>query len=341
MKRFFIAALFLLASTINVFAAGTISLSLTQQLDQNGKPLNGGLLYTYAAGTTTPQNAYQDSGLTIPYPNPMTLNARGFIPQLFFADGQIKVRLTNAAGVVQLAADNLLVVGPSGGGGGGGSVDPTTVLSTGDMKCKYGTGVLTGFVRWNGRTIGSATSGATERANADSQALFEYLWQADANLVVSTGRGVSANADWVANKTITLPDGRGRVWAMLDDMGNSSAARLASVLTGGANTTLGSAGGTPSQNLAQNVLPNAVLAVGVTGNIAVGSTRSDIALAPGIVGFNRDNTVNAWVPGGTGSITSTGVNSMTGNTSSINGGVTQVALQTWQPTILTTCYGKL
>jgi len=61
----------------------------------------------------------------------------------------------------------------------------------------YGTGVRSGFVRANGRTIGSATSGATERANADAQALFEYLWNTDANLAVSTGRGASSNADWV------------------------------------------------------------------------------------------------------------------------------------------------
>jgi hypothetical protein len=248
-KRSFLTLAFLAGLLSPAYSAGTISLSLMQQFGTDNKPLNGGLLYFYAAGTTTPQNAYQDSGLTIPWPNPYTLDSTGRIPQLFFADGQIKVRLTNSAGVVQLAADNLLVVGPSGGGGGGGTVDATTVLQTGDIKSRYGTGVHTGWVRLNGRTIGSATSGATERANADAQPLFEYLWQTDANLVVSTGRGASANADWVANKTIALPDARGRVLASLDDMGNTAAGRLTASYFGSAATTLGVSGGFESQTL--------------------------------------------------------------------------------------------
>jgi hypothetical protein len=61
---------------------------------------------------------------------------------------------------------------------------------------------------------------------ADTSALFLYLWGADANLAVSGGRGGSAAADYAANKTIALPDWRGRALAGLDDMGNSAAGRL-------------------------------------------------------------------------------------------------------------------
>jgi hypothetical protein len=346
-KRTFLALAFLAGMLSPAFAAGTISLSLMQQFGTDNKPLNGGLLYFYAAGTTTPQNAFQDSGLTIPWPNPLTLGSTGRVPQLFFADGQIKVRLTNSAGVVQLAADNLLVVGPSGGGGGGGSVDPTTVLSTGDTKCKYGTGVLTGFIRWNGRTIGSATSGATERANADAQALFEYLWSTDANLVVSTGRGASANADWVANKTITLPDGRGRVWAMLDDMGNTSAARIASVFTSGSNIVLGAANGSPDKTLALSNLPNVVPSftgistpvsvTSVDGGIANGALFNGLSTGGGGTLFSAFNQGSLTV----GFRTATGSVVPQGSVGSINGGATQTAFSMLPPTILTTCYGKL
>src|SRR5690242_7265363 len=106
--------------------AGTIPLSFTQQFNSLGRPLAGGKLYFYAAGTTTPQSAYQDSGLTLPWPNPIELDSAGRVPQLFFADGSIKVRLTDAAGVVQVAADAILVIGASSGGGGGSPVDATT-----------------------------------------------------------------------------------------------------------------------------------------------------------------------------------------------------------------------
>jgi hypothetical protein len=182
-KRFLLALAF--AGLISpALASGTIPYSLSQQLDQFGKPLTGCRLYVIKAGTTsTPQNAYQDAALTLPTANPLVCDSAGRLPQFFLADGTIKVRLSDKNGVNQVTADGIQVIGPSGGGGGGGgSVDPTTILQTGDVKIRYGTGIHSGFVRQNGRTIGSATSGATERANADVQALFEYLWNTDANL---------------------------------------------------------------------------------------------------------------------------------------------------------------
>ena len=229
--------------------AGSISLSLSQQFNELGKPLAGGLLYFYAAGTTTPQDAFKDSNLTLQHPNPITLDSAGRVPAFYLADGNIKIRLTDSAGVTQIAADNLLVIGPSSGSGSGDTVDATTILATGDIKIRYGTGAVDGFVRLNGRTIGSATSGASERANSDAQALFEFLWTNDANLAVSTGRGVSANADWVANKQLTLPDARGRAIAGLDDMGNSAAGRLTATYFGATATTLGAVGGSESHTL--------------------------------------------------------------------------------------------
>jgi microcystin-dependent protein len=231
--------------------AGSISLSLSQQFDELGEPLNGGKLYFFAAGTTDPQIAYQDVALTLPWPWPIVLDSAGRIPPFYLADGQIKIRLANAAGVTQVAADNLLVTGASSGAGSPPSVDATTVLGTGDLKARYGTGAHTGWVRANGRTLGSAASGASERANSDCQDLFEYLWGADANLTVSTGRGASANADWTANKTIVLPDWRGRVIAGLDDMGNSAAGRLTVSYFGATATVLGAAAGSESHALTE------------------------------------------------------------------------------------------
>jgi hypothetical protein len=238
-------------------AAGTVpGFSLTPQFDLSGNVAPGCKLYILQAGTvSTPQNAYQDSALTLLQPNPMTCDAGGRIGQFFVADGTIKLRLTDRNGVQLFVGDNLLVVGASSGGGGGGTVDPTTILATGDIKVAYGTGILSGFVRANGRTIGSATSGATERANLDTQALFVYLWGADANLAVGGGRGASAAADWSANKTLTLPDWRGRALAGLDDMGNSAAGRLTATYFGTAATTLGAAGGAESKTLLTANLP--------------------------------------------------------------------------------------
>ncbi len=48
-----------------------------QFFDNNGEPLNGGLLYTYAAGTSTPQLTYTDSTGGTPNANPIVLDAYG------------------------------------------------------------------------------------------------------------------------------------------------------------------------------------------------------------------------------------------------------------------------
>lgn len=262
--------------------SGTVpGISMTQQLDKYGLPLRGGKLYFIQAGTTqTPQNVFQDPGLSSPWPNPIVLDAAGRCPQLFAADGQIKIRLTSAAGVDQLVVDNLLVVGPSSGGGGGGVIDPTTILQTGALQVYYGTGVRTGYVRANGRSLGSSTSGATERANADTQQLFEYLWSTDPNLAVSTGRGASANADWVANKTIALPDWRGYALAGLDDMGNSASGRLTPSYFGANATVLGAVGGTEARALAAvHITPHSHS--GTTYGMNAGNPHSHNAYIPG------------------------------------------------------------
>lgn len=242
LKRLFLS-LALTVFAASAWAAGTVpGFNLTTQYDLSARPAPGCKLYVIQAGTTsTPQNSYQDSGLTILNPNPLTCDAAARLPQWFVADGQIKLRLTTSTGTQIFVQDNLLVIGASSGGGGGSPVDPTTILATGDFKLVYNTGNLTGFVRCNGRTMGNATSGATERANADTSALFSFLWTADSNLAVSGGRGASAAADYAANKTITLPDCRGRALAGLGDMGNSDAGRLTTTYFGTSPTVLGAA----------------------------------------------------------------------------------------------------
>ena len=324
--------------------AGTIPLSLTQQFNELGEPLGGGLLYIIQAGTVaTPQDAFQDAALTILHPNPITLDAAGRIPQFFLDDGYIKVRLTDEDGVTQLAQDNILVIGPSAGGGGGGgaSVDPTTILQTGMLAIFYGTGAVSGFARANGRTIGAATSGATERANADTEPLYIFLWNADANLSVSGGRGVSGAADFAALKTLTLPDFRGRTIAGLDDMGNSAAGRLTATHWGGSGIVLGQSGGSESNTLSATHIPSAGLSVsGTTGDDSPDHTHTyTLHSTAGQKPAGTGTTVAA----DSGSATASGgasvrhQHSFSGN---VTGGGGQ-AHANMQPTMLVTIYLKL
>lgn len=131
---------------------------------------------------------------------------------------------------------------------------------TGSVFDYVGTTAPTGYVLLSGRTIGDGSSGATERANSDTQTLYELLWNSMTNTEapVSTGRGANATADFNAHKTITLPDARGRVIAGKDNMGGTTASRLTSGGSGITGTTLGTSGGGESVTLtaAQSGLPS-------------------------------------------------------------------------------------
>lgn len=321
-------------------AAGTTPLSLVQQFDSSGAPLAGCQLYFFFAGSNSAlQNAYQDFGLTVPLSNPVTCDQSGRVPQHWLADGLIHIRLTDSAGLAYVDT-TMQVLGPSSGGGGGGStVDPTTVLQTGDMKARYATGPIAGFVRANGLTLGNATSGATERANADTQALFISLYQSDPNLVVSGGRTGNALTDYNANKTIALPDGRGRLIAGLDDMGNSAAGRLTAAYFGTSATVLGATGGAQNQTLLTANLP-AFTPTGTIANGTISVTVSGVNAVAGASAFSMQSgggTAQA-VPVGSGTVTITQGSSIFTGTAQ---GGTSSPITTAQPTILTTIYIKL
>lgn len=312
--------------------AGSISLSLSQQFDSTGAPLNGGFLYFYAAGTTTPQSAYQDTSLLIPYPNPITLDSAGRVPNFYLADGQIKIVLKDADGVTQVSADNILVVGASSGTGTPPSVDATTLIQTGFLMPVYGTGAITGFVRANGRTIGNAASGATERANADTVDLYEWLYAQDTALSVSGGRGANVAADYAANKTIALPDFRGYGLGFLDDMGNSAASRLTSTYFGTSAIVLGAAGGTESKTLLTANLPSYTPS---------GTVATTVTVANGTVVLRQTGAgIESGVGGASNSLATITASAGSTFTGTAQGG-TSTAFSIAGPLKLLTCYMKL
>lgn len=222
--------------------------------------MSGCLLYIYQANTSTPAVAYQSPGLTVgqELPWPIVADSSGRIPAFWLADGAYRARLTDENGVVQFDEQNILSVGSGTGPITVPSTPDEAILTTGDVLWRPAAATKNGWVRLNGRTIGSGASGASERANADCLALFTYLWQtfSDAICPVISGRGANAANDWAANKQITLIDMRGKGPIGLDDMGNSAAGILTGVSFDAGNaTTGGSKGGDATVVLGTANLP--------------------------------------------------------------------------------------
>jgi hypothetical protein len=77
-----------------------------QFIDAAGIPLAGGFLYTYEAGTTTPQATYTDSTAATANSNPIVLDSRGEA-NIWLSSANYKFKLTNSEGTEIWTVDNI------------------------------------------------------------------------------------------------------------------------------------------------------------------------------------------------------------------------------------------
>jgi hypothetical protein len=79
-----------------------------QFFDNNGVPLAGGLLYTYAAGTTSPLATYTTSSGVTPNTNPIILDAAGRpANEIWLSPVAYKLVLKTSTGVQLWSMDNI------------------------------------------------------------------------------------------------------------------------------------------------------------------------------------------------------------------------------------------
>jgi microcystin-dependent protein len=255
-------------------ASALSPVSLTSFYD----PYDGSVLlaetYFYKAGTLDPVAVYTDASLSIPHGQPVKTSGSGRIPPVWIGEiGPYRARSFDQYGQLLEDIDNLPpapppseVVDPPE------PVNPDTLLKTGEMFMAFSNAAQrSGAVRCNGLTIGSVTSGATERANADCEALFKHLWQQDAGnmLKVLPAKGASSDGDWTANKQMSLPDMKGRQPTGMENMGSGfDSGRLAGAyfttdngldtgtVIGGSAAMVGANGGRASMTLTIEKVPS-------------------------------------------------------------------------------------
>lgn len=235
-----------------------------------GERAGGALAYFYVGGTTTPLAVYTTDDGTTPHAWPVVADANGVFPPIFIPYGPFGYRVVTSSGAMISPVVSLIQNPAPASSGGGGSVPDTELIKTGFIRPDFGTGAMAGYVRLNARTIGNVGSGATERANDDTEALFIWLYDRLSNAIcpVSGGRGANAAADFAAGKTLQLPNGRNKGLFGVDDMGNSAANGFSGVtFTVGSATAPGSQGGSATVALTSGQLP--VISSSSTGSPSV------------------------------------------------------------------------
>lgn len=163
------------------------------------------------------------------------------------------------------------------------------IATTGDVKWRPTTETIPGWLPACGptATIGNPTSGANLRANADTLALFTWLWTNFSNSqcpVLPSGRGANATADFNANKTIGMIDLRGAVMGGMDTMGGFASTNWTGVpIVSGSATTAGSVLGANTSGLTASQIPSITSAGTASGSVSLSvSTTSSSAYVNGI-----------------------------------------------------------
>jgi hypothetical protein len=84
-----------------------LDMTVDRVTDANGAPYSGALVYTYAAGTSTPKATYTDQARTTASANPIVCDAGGLVPLIFLGDGDYKLTFKTSAGVLIRTDDNV------------------------------------------------------------------------------------------------------------------------------------------------------------------------------------------------------------------------------------------
>jgi len=169
-----------------------------QFFSDNGVPLSGGKLYSYEAGTTTPQTTYTSANGVTAHANPIVLNSAGRVAtgEIWLTAGQnYKFVLKTSTDITIATWDNITGINGTG-------------ITSNAISVEYDP-PFTGSVATNvevalARTISVDDFGADPTGVSNSYAAI----QAALNYAIPLGLNVCGNGKYISNQTILIPEYR-------------------------------------------------------------------------------------------------------------------------------------
>src|SRR6266851_926625 len=190
-----------------------------QFYDGQGNPLSGGQLFFYASGTSTPQNTFSDSGLTVANPNPVILDSSGRAGNIFLGANAYKVVLQDSLNNQIWTADPVsnppsapVFVGGTSTGSANNQVVAVTTPTGFSLAAGNKLLFIAGFTNTTGMTLNAGSTGATTLSKMGSAGLVSLsggevqagqLQEVDCDgthlILVSTGGSVGGPTSAVAS----------------------------------------------------------------------------------------------------------------------------------------------
>jgi hypothetical protein len=175
-------------------------------VDANGKPLAGGKLWTYVAGSSTPQNTYADAGGSGVNPNPVVLDSSG-TAKVFVLKAAYKFILQDAAGNQIYSIDNVNYAPPASPVSSVFGRTGAVTAQSGDYTCGQVTGAVCSLATVYYQNVQVNAGGTAQRQAIN----FINGTNTTANCVDDAGNNrTNCKFDWVA--PTTTPD----IWFAFD-----------------------------------------------------------------------------------------------------------------------------
>jgi hypothetical protein len=231
-----------------------------QFFDNLGTPLAGGLLYTYTAGTTTPQATYTSAAGNIANTNPIVLDAAGRTANQTWltTGGAYKFVLQTSAAVTIGTYDNISGINDITGSTGSSSITTLGTITTGT---------------WNATPIGAAYGGTGLTSIAARSVPVANVANTYTTVTPAAGQSIRINAGNTA-------------WEAYTPGGATSVGLSAPAIFTVTNSPVTSAG-TLTLSYSGTALPPAnggtgLTAVGTAGNVLTSDGTAWVSSAPTI-----------------------------------------------------------